>query len=81
VGLKVYGRRRLFNLVIMSLSLAVISGAIAWNNIKRNHSVPINVEVLALVLGVLVCLLPLSEEWVYLPWQDAPRKIEHESRD
>ncbi len=81
VTLKVYSKRRMVNLFLAFIVLLSMSALIAFNAIKLQHSHNIEIIFTGLVLGILLCLLPLSEEWNYSPWQDAPRKLEQDIRD
>lgn len=81
VALIVRPKQRFANLFVTVLAVLLLCGVIAWNALRIQHAEPINVEFVAFLLGALLCLMPLSEEWSYLPWQDAPRKMEHEIRD
>jgi hypothetical protein len=81
VTLLVNPKQRFINFAATFLAVALITSAIAWNSLQSHRAAPINIELLACALGGLLFLLPLSEAWAYRPWQDAPRKIEHEICD
>ena len=81
VTLVVNPKQRFMNFTITTLAVIIITAAIAWNSLKSHRADPINIDLLASVLGGFLLLLPLSEAWAYKPWQDAPRKMEHEIRD
>lgn len=81
VTLIINTKQRMTNLFLTFMSLSVLTGVIAWNSMTTNRGNPINVELLACFIGLLLLVLPLSEHWAYRPWQDAPQKIEHETCD
>ncbi len=81
VVLRIYPKQRFANFFLTFLVLIFISALIAFNAIKLHHSHDIGVGITGLIIGLLLCLLPLSEQWAYAPWQDAPRKLEQETRD
>lgn len=81
VTLKIYSKRRLGNLFLSFFALICISALIVFNKIKFHQSLDVEVASVALLLVFFLCFLPLSEEWSYAPWQDAPRKLEQEIQD
>ena len=76
VSLKVFGKRRIF-LIFMALAMTGFFGFLLAHNVTKDHNeLWLHAGLPIIGLGLLGMLLPLSEEWNYLPWQDATQRCE-----
>ena len=76
VRLRVYSGLRLL-LIVATISATFLFGFL----IKHTNLSPSNVffspvGVIMAIVGGVIAFLPLTEEWVYAPWQDACQKCE-----
>lgn len=75
VSLLIYPKRRWLVIFLTALLAAIFSIWIA-KFLLQNKSSWVLVGVPMTLIGLLTVFLPPSEEWSYLPWQDASQKYE-----
>jgi len=76
VSLRVYTGRRIL-VMIVTFASTFLFGFLINHFHKPSHSVFMSpAGVVIAVIGVLMLFLPLTEEWIYAPWQDAGQKCE-----
>jgi len=79
VTMKVYGKRRLL-VIMMTIFGTSLFGFLF--NIDAFAGPKANWALLAMgVVAVFMMLIPKTEEWNYVPWQDAAQKCEKDTND